>query len=191
MRPRRASDWVTDLNGRHEVEQKVQWALTADVRLGLLRSSTSSFERLDFQFVFGDHLVELELKAKYQPLSAGWRQLRPDVQAADLFVLDELALRKITDAGRFAFLLVWDAPSRRWCLWSTGDLLGASRARHTRKLDTPAQKSKGKLLFDLSEAGYEGTSLEGVIDAMVNTVLHLDRWWRDISPWPSRGAAST
>jgi hypothetical protein len=43
----------------------------------------------------------------------------------------------------------------------------------------------------LSEAGYEGTSLEGVIDAMVNTVLHLDRWWRDISPWPSRGAAST
>ena len=156
----------------------------------MLRSSTSSFERLDFQFVFGDHLVELELKAKYQPLSAGWRQLRPDVQAADLFVLDELALRKITDAGRFAFLLVWDAPSRRWCLWSTGDLLVASRARHTRKLDTPAQKSKGKLLFDLSEAGYEGTSLEGVIDAMVNTVLHLDRWWRDISPWPSRGAAS-
>ena len=190
MRARQASDWVTDLNGRHDVEQQVQSALTTDARLQLVGTSTSSFNRLDFQLVLAGHLVELEVKAKYQPLSYGWRQLRPDVKTADLFVLDELALRKITDAGRFAFLLVWDAPSRRWCLWSTGDLLVASRARHSRRLDTPAEKFKGKLLFDLSEAGYEGASLEAAIDALVNTALHLDQWWGDVSPWPSRGAVN-
>ena len=191
MRARQGSDWATDLGGRHDLEHQVRSALSLDPRLGSLCTRTNSFDRLDFGFVVAGRRAELELKAKYQPLSYGWRQLRPDVQTSDLFVLDELALRKITDAGRFAFLLVWDAPSRRWCLWSSGDLVVASRSRHARRLDTPAHKTKGKLLFDLSEAGYIGPCLQGAIDAMVGTVGHLDLWWADISPWPSLGASAT
>jgi hypothetical protein len=137
-----------------------------------------------------ERFVELELKAKNQQLSQGWQQLRPEVREADLFVIDELALRKITDAGRFAFLLVWDAPSRRWALWSSGDLLVASRRRHTRSLDTPAGKTKGKLLFDISEAGCIARDLEGALDALVVMADHLDRWWQDIAPWPSSGAVT-
>jgi hypothetical protein len=156
----------------------------------LLRSSTNSLDRLDYQLEYSEQFVELELKTKNQRLSQGWQQLRPEVREADLFVVDELAMRKITDAGRFAFLLVWDAPSQRWALWSSGDLLVASRRRHTRALDTPAGKTKGKLLFDISEAGYIGTSLEGALDALVIMAGHLNHWWQDIAPWPTSGAVT-
>ena len=100
MRERRSSDWVIDLNGRHGIESQVEHALVSHDRLALLRTSTQSFDRLDFQILApGERLVELEVKAKHQPLSSGWRQLRPDVDPANLFVLDELALRKILERG--------------------------------------------------------------------------------------------
>lgn len=190
MRARRPSDWVADLGGRHELETKVRAALAAHPDVLLLGSSTDSLDRLDYQLEYSEHFVELELKAKNQCLSRGWQQLRPEVREADLFVIDELALRKITDAGRFAFLLVCDSPSRRWALWSSGDLLVASRRRHTRALDTPAGKTKGKLLFDISEAGYIGTHLDGALDALVVMAAHLESWWQDIAPWPPSGAVS-
>ncbi len=190
MRPRRPSVWLEDLGGRHELETKVRSALASHRDLVLLLSSTNSLDRLDYQLECFEQFIELELKAKNQRLSQGWQQLRPEVREADLFVIDELALRKITDAGRFAFLLVWDAPNKRWALWSSGDLLVATRRRHARALDTPAGKTKGKLLFDICEAGHIGTDLEGALDALVVTAGHLDRWWQDIAPWPASGAVS-
>src|SRR4051812_13982307 len=155
MRERRTSDWVFDLNGRHGIEAQVEHELSQHPALSLLRASTSSYDCLDFQLLGpAETLIQLELKAKRQPLSAGWRSLRPDVEPADLFVLDELALRKIVDAGRYAFLLVRDVPQARWVLWTVGDLLVASRARHAREIDRGSgSRLKGKLLFDLSEGG--------------------------------------
>jgi hypothetical protein len=191
MRERRSSDWVIDLNGRHGVEAEVEHGLVTHAHLSLLRSSTSSFDHLDFQILApGERLVELEVKAKHQPLSDGWRQLRPDVDPADLFVLDELALRKIVDAGRYAFLLVRDVPRARWVLWSAGDLLVASRVRHVRQIQKGRlPMRKGKLLFNLAEAGVSCRTLPTALDALTQTVGHLEHWWADISPWPNAGVA--
>jgi hypothetical protein len=190
MRERRSSDWVIDLQGRHGIEAQVEAALEAHPVLTLLRSSTASFDRLDFQLLGpGERLVELEVKAKHQPLSGGWRDLRSDVAPADLFVLDELALRKIVDAGRYAFLLVRDIPLARWVLWSAGDLLVASRVRHTRRIEKGATPmSKGKLVFDLSEGGFTSTHLGEALDAVSDTVTRVEALWSDISPWPAVGA---
>lgn len=189
MRDRRPSDWAVDLSGRHEIEAQVREALKVHCGLGLAHDSTNSFDRLDYQLLCADQLIELEVKAKHQPLSLGWQRLRPDVRPVDLFVLDELAVRKIVDAGRYAFLLVRDVPARRWCLWSAGDLVVASRVRHARRLDTGSQRCKGKLLFDLSEAGHVTTSLVDALDSLCATVGHLELWWRDIAPWPALGGA--
>jgi hypothetical protein len=189
MRERRSSDWVIDLNGRHGIESQVEHALVSHSRLTLLRASTQSFDRLDFQILApGERLVELEVKAKHQPLSSGWQRLRPDVQSADLFVLDELALRKILDAGRYAFLLVRDIPRARWVLWSAGDLLVASRVRHARRLDKEASAIKGKLVFDLSETGFSTPTLSDALDSLTTTVASIDAMWADVSPWPNVGA---
>src|SRR4051794_36418262 len=156
-------------------------------RMRLLQTSTASYDRLDFQLLGpAEHLVELEVKGKRQPLSAGWLGLRPEVNPADLFVLDELALRKIVDAGRYAFLLVRDIPSARWVLWSAGDLHVASRVRHARRLDQGGRPLfKGKLLFDLSEAGYTTQSLPAALDTLAATVTRLEALWSDIAPWPA------
>lgn len=192
MRERRSSDWVIDLNGRHGIEAQVEHALVAHRSLTLLRASTNAFDRLDFQVLSAaEQLVQLELKAKRQPLSAGWRQLRPEVAPQDLFVLDELALRKIVDAGRYAFLLVRDIPQARWLLWTVGDLLVASRSRHARSLDRGSGTHvKGKLLFDLSEAGFATSDLGEALDAVCRTTGRLDAWWSDIAPWPALDATA-
>jgi len=190
MRERRSSDWVVDLAGRHGIEAQVEHAIVAHPKLSLLQSSTASFDRLDFQLLApGERLVELEVKAKHQPLSPGWRQLRPDVDAPDLFVLDELALRKILDAGRYAFLVVRDIPAARWCLWSAGDLLVASRVRHTRTIDRTVSRAKGKLVFNLAEAGHTTRSLPEVLDTLCATTARLESWWSDIAPWPAHKGA--
>jgi hypothetical protein len=190
MRERCSSDWVVDLQGRHGVEAEVEHALLAHPTLRLLRSSTRSFDRLDFQLLAPDErLVELEVKSKRQPLSADWRALRPEVDPKDLFVLDELALRKIIDAGRFAFLLVYDVPRARWLLWSVGDLLVASRVRHTRYLrKSEVMTRKGKLVLDLNEAGCATRDVHGALDVLVRSVAQLETWWVDIRPWPIAGA---
>ena len=190
MRERQSSDWVIDLNGRHGIEAQVEHALSIHPTLTLLKASTTSFDRLDFQVLSaGEQLVQVELKAKRQPLSKGWRDLRPEVRPEDLFVLDELALRKIVDAGRYAFLLVRDIPQARWVLWSVGSLLVASRARHARALDRGAgTRLKGKLLFDLSEAGFATTDLRAALDEVERTARLVDARWTDIAPWPTLGA---
>lgn len=188
MRERRSGDWVVDLEGRHAIESEVERAIRRASCLRLLRSSTTSFDRLDFQLVGpGEHLLELEVKAKHQPLSAAWRALRPDVDPADLFVLDELALRKIVDAGRYAFLLVRDLPRSRWVLWSAGDLHVATRVRHARPLARDASgpsRTKGKLLFDLTEVGIAVDHVDDAIDALATLASRLDAMWADIAPWP-------
>lgn len=187
MRERNSSDWVIDLNGRHGIEAQVEHALVAHPSLTLLKASTTSFDRLDFQVLSAtEQLVQIELKAKRQPLSAGWRKLRPEVAPQDLFVLDELALRKIVEAGRYAFLLVRDIPRARWLVWTMGDLLVAGRARHARSIDRGSGTHlKGKLLFDLSEASSETTDLSQALDLIAATTPRLDAWWSDIAPWPT------
>ncbi|MCB1013912.1 MAG: hypothetical protein KDB10_02165 [Acidimicrobiales bacterium] len=190
MRERRSSDWVVDLNGRHGIEAQVEHALAAHPSLTLLKASTTSFDRLDFQVLSAtEQLVQVELKAKRQPLSKGWRDLRPEVPPQDLFVLDELALRKIVDAGRYAFLLVRDVPTARWVLWSVGSLLVASRARHSRALDRGSgTHHKGKLLFDLGEACSQTHDLAAALDEIERTARRVDALWTDVAPWPRLGA---
>jgi len=189
MRERRSSDWVVDLAGRHGIEAQVEHALIAHSELSLLRSSTASYDRLDFQLLGpGERLIELEVKAKHQPLSEGWCRLRADVPPPDLFVLDELAVRKIGDAGRYGFLLVRDIPMARWCLWSAGDLVVASRARHTRVLKrSSATRSKGKLVFNLAESGCDTQSLPEALDAVCAMTAQMESWWSAIDPWPRKG----
>jgi hypothetical protein len=114
MRERRSEDWVTDLAGRHSLERRMALALAGHPDCVLLKRATSSLQELDYAIAGpGDRLGQVELKAKHQPYR-GWGHLRPELAQLDLFILDELALRKIVDAGRYAYLVVADVPGGRW-----------------------------------------------------------------------------
>ncbi len=197
MRERRPGDWRVDLAERHPLEAEVAAAIDAHPALVRLGTSTASRERLDYQLLGpGERLCELELKAKRRPYQ-GWSALRPEIEPADLFILDELALRRIVDAGRYGFLLVCDMPGRRWALWSTAELVLATKVRAGRRLATGTAPTKGKLLMDLSSAASLTDTLAGALFALATLVGVIDRRWADIAPWPwqerdnrTRGEAS-
>lgn len=185
MRERRASDWRIDLAQRHPLESQVARALDEHPELVRLSSCTASVDRLDYQLLGpGERLCELELKAKRQPYR-GWAQLRPELAEADVFILDELALRRVVDAGRYAFLLVRDLPRERWALWSTAELVLASKVRVSRELATSGT-SKGKLLIDLGASAAVAPTLPAALSALAKLVRLIDRQWSDIAAWPWR-----
>ncbi len=101
-----------------------------------------------------------------------------------MFILDELTLRRIIDAGRYGFLLVRDMPEDRWAIWSTVELVLATKVRVCRKLATGVERTKGKVLIDLSGAAAVTTTLAAALSAVATLVGVIDRRWSDIAPWP-------
>ena len=190
MRDRLPADWKTDLSERHRLEADVRNELADHPELALLHCSTASTERLDYQLVGpGARLLEVELKAKRQTYR-GWGRHRPDVPEKDLLILDELALRKLVDAGRYAFLLVRDIPGDRWAVWSTYDLVMTPKSRVTRQLALGTGAVKGKVLISFADDASLFTGLAEAIDFIVDTMRIIDSRWQDIAPWPSPHRAS-
>ena len=185
MRERRPDDWVTDLSGRHNLERRMAAALVAQPDLVLLKRATASMNELDYAIVGpGDRLGQVELKAKHQPYR-GWSHLRPGVREADLFILDELALRKIVDGGRYAYLVVADLPGGRWCVWSTAELVLATKTRTVRTLATGTTRQKAKVLLDLAEAAAHVTDEHEAAAAVARMLAACDTHWQAIEPWPT------
>lgn len=189
MRPRYAQDWVVDLSGRHTLEEAVAAAISAHPNLGLLEVRTDSTD-LDFVISSGPvQVAELELKAKWRRYQ-GWGRYLPDVANDDLFILDEVCLRHLLDAGRHTHLLVRDHPMRRWVLFGLAELLFAPKARAVRQLQGNSQRSKGKVLIDLSDGIQCGDSLPHALNTLERRLLQVQRSWDRIEPWPStRGVA--
>lgn len=184
MRERRPEDWAADLAGRHALESRMASALACQPELILLKRATASLDNLDFAVAGpGDRLGQVELKAKHQPYR-GWANLRPDVAEQDLFILDELALRKIVDGGRYAYLVVADLPTRRWLVWSTLDLVLASKVRTVRALATGSARQKAKLLIDFREAAAQVADEHAAATIVAKMMASCDTDWSAIEPWP-------
>ncbi|HVL50758.1 MAG TPA: hypothetical protein VM754_04565 [Actinomycetota bacterium] len=190
MRDRVPADWKVDLRERHALEADVRNELAAHPELAMLQCSTASTERLDYQLVGpGARLLEVELKTKRQ-VYRGWSRYRPEVAEKDLLILDELALRKLVDAGRYAFLLVRDIPADRWAVWSTHDLVMTPKARVTRQLAVGTGAVKGKVLISFAEDASLFPDAGSAVDFIVETLRSVDQRWQDIAPWPSPHRAS-
>ncbi len=192
MRERRRADWVTDLAGRHKLESQVAHALEASGNVWLLVNQTDRFDRLDY--TVATHRVpvaSVELKAKWQPYR-GWAQHRPDVDQVDLFILDELSLRRIVAAGTHTHLLIYDHPACRWVLYGVADLILAPKARVSRRLSGRRTLEKGKVLLDLNDGHHAGSDLGAAVELLATFVNDIDRRWAQIEPWPlpQNGAAS-
>jgi hypothetical protein len=184
MRERLPQDWRVDLAQRHGLEARVRNEIAAHRDLTLLCCSTSSTSRLDYQALGpGGRLIEIEVKAKRQSYR-GWSMYRPGVEEKDLFILDELALRKLVEAGRYAFLLVNDMPGSRWAVWSNPDLVLTPKARVSRQL-SGGGVVKGKVLISFAEDAHLFADVSHAIDFIAETAVLVDSRWTDIAPWPS------
>lgn len=105
---------------------------------------TNSTDQLDF-YVPG---AWIEVKEKKQRLGQRWHLL-PGVEEPDLFVLDELSLRKALKHGHEAWFLLRDVPGDRLFLAQAVHVACVERARVNRW--TTENNAKGKLILDLRE----------------------------------------
>ncbi len=191
MRERRPGDWKIDLARRHPLERTVEAALDAHRGLHRLSSSLNSMDRLDYQVLGpGERLCEIELKAKHHPYQ-GWAALRPDVGETDLFIVDELTIRKLLSAGRYGFLLVNDQPAQRWLVWSLMDLVFSSKVRVNRRLATGADRIKAKVLLDNNDTDHHHTDLAAALTGIATLVTVSDQRWNDIQAWPADSVIPT
>lgn len=188
MRERHPQDWVVDLAGRHALEAAVEAALGRHEHVRLLDSHRDSVGELDFRVCAADGVASwVELKAKHQEYR-GWTELRPSTPERDLFIIDELALRKLLDGGRRTHLLIADLPSKRWVLFDLFDLTMTTKVRAVRHLQGRRAAEKGKLLIDLSD-GTSRRTLRESIELLAGRLDTLDRNWTSIGPWPNRKAS--
>jgi len=96
-------------------------------------------DRLDF-WVPGFYL---ECKEKRQPLTTRWHLL-PGVPEENLFVLDELSVRRAMRHGYEVFYAIKDRPTGRTFLAAQHELIGVDRVRVNRN-------GKGKWIINLGE----------------------------------------
>ncbi|MEO5679913.1 MAG: DEAD/DEAH box helicase [Acidimicrobiales bacterium] len=130
---------------------------------------TNEHDTPDFTFRYERDLVRLEVKLKQRPLSQEIRDLWPEADERNLFVVDEVSLRKLVWAEGLGYLLLRDRPGRRWCSFGPWELWLGPRRRYERRVDRGnGEFLKGKLLVDLRAAAVTTEELD--LDALLGVV---------------------
>jgi hypothetical protein len=176
-RERRPGDWKQDLAAARAEEARLADLLARAGRISDLRNHTHDFDRLDFSFSYAGGVVEVDLKEKIRPTSAGLASLWPDVPTEHIFVLDETVYRRIVWNGGGGYLIVHDHPGTRWLTFGPWELTLGPRRRYERwgRRREEAFK-KGKIMLDLRAAAAESPDLS--IDVLL-AVIDRSRHQRD------------
>lgn len=146
---RQPAHWQTDTTNRHSFEKKVRRGLEADGEFVLL-DSTDSFDEVDFELGCRGRRLFLEVKEKKQKYREAWVEAAGTPLAeSDLFILDELAARKIVLRAPRAYLITHDLPNERFSVFGALELITIPKARVNRSIDGGVATFKGKWLIDL------------------------------------------
>jgi hypothetical protein len=170
--------WETDTAGRRAFESKVRRAIAADGEFILL-DSTDSFDEMDFELACRGNRLFLEVKEKKQRYREAWVQAAA-VPEEDLFILDELAARKIILRAPRAYLLVHDMLKARCCVFGALELITVPKARVNRPIDGGVSTFKGKWLIDLRH-GEQAGSLEEAISYLKRRSVSEEDYWKALA----------
>ncbi len=141
-------------------------------RSGLIYTdNTSSYKRLDFTLLLGrEAQFFLELKEKRQPYALkNWPDFAPE---SELFILDDLTVRKCLAFAPRSGVLVRDNLHARFAFFSVVDLASMPRLRVNRAIQNVVADVKGKWLIDLRN-GHPVGDLEQALQAIRNYAKNL------------------
>jgi hypothetical protein len=183
---RKAEYWARDLADR-AFEEAVKAGLTT---LGWeFQDNTTEHDRPDlyiFRRVRGEQVrVALELKEKRQPYRSRWAEAA-GVPEPELFVLDEVAVRKLLAWAPRAVLLFWDEtqPARPYALYTIIDLLCVPKVRVQRPIALNSPRLKAKWLLDRRH----GRLLPDLNSAFTAIASYVDReLWDDLRRLETHG----
>lgn len=121
---------------------------------------TGEVDRLDFWIPE----LYVEVKEKNQKLTSRW-QLLPGVPEPNLFVIDELSVRRAARHGYSAYFVMRDRPQDRLFLARVDEIWAAERVRRNRE-------GKGKWILDLTNFR-QLQSLDGLLGLMLADQVSL------------------
>ena len=138
------------------VEQEVKRFLSRE-RLRF-DDNTASYNQPDFTLYFpADQLFFLEVKEKRQSYNMrNWPAFAPE---ADLFILDDLTVRKCLAYSPYAGILVRNNLLHIYRFFSVIDLALMPKLRVNRVIERETQDIKGKWLINLQN-GWEANSMD-------------------------------
>ena len=175
---RQPAHWKTDTAGRKSFERRIRGVLAADREFVLL-DSTDSYDEIDFELGFRGRRLFLEVKEKKQRYREAWVEAG-GIPEADLFILDELAARRLVLKAPRAYLLVNDHLGERYCIAGALDLVSMPKARVNRSIEDEVATFKGKWLVDLVNMEPAG-SLEEAIAYLKRRLGGEDDYWNALA----------
>ena len=140
---RRPGQSALDMAAAREFEEEVRAVLPDHC---VVRTSSS----VDLDYFIPP--VVVEVKEKKQPLTARWHGGQDE---EDLFIIDELTVRKALKHWPYVWFVMKDCPQDRIFLANIAEILSADRHRFNRN-------GKGKWVIDTS--GLTIVNLDGVMD---------------------------
>jgi len=152
---RRPGQSNIDLQNAKEFEDEVRRVLP-----GYVHVRTESTVDLDFYIP----PIVVEVKEKRQKLTDRWLGNKPIED--DLFVLDELTVRKALKHWPYVWFVLKDCPQERIFLASISEVLSADRHRFNRS-------GKGKWVIDTS--GFSTFPLEAIMDR-IRVDIAMEEW---------------
>jgi hypothetical protein len=114
----------------------------------------------------------VEVKTKGQPLTARWHRLE-GVEERDLFVMDELSVRRALKYYPEAYFLIYDIPENRYFIANAIEFALVERARLNRA-------GKGKWIVNL--ANFRRLASLDQINELVQADL-ASLWWKQSPCW--------
>lgn len=141
---------------------------------------TASFKKPDFTLYLPDGaLFFLEVKEKRQPYNMrNWPPFAPE---SDLFILDDLTVRKCLGYAPRAGVLVRDNGRRLYVFFSVIDLALMPRLRVNRSIQRKTQDEKGKWLINLQN-GAQAATLEHILHHILQYIADLPAILCDYHP---------
>lgn len=161
-------------------------SLEAEFRKYLIRKSMRFIDRrrskkeLDYIVYFGHVPFQLDVKEKRQPVDITvWPAV--DFPEKDLFILDDLAARKILRQSPYSGMLVLDRPSKRLVFFDVVTLWSVPRVRVNRVLNPGKTLLKGKWLIDLRN-GYDCANFADVLSIVESYIKEQQKIFEGWSP---------
>lgn len=175
---RQPAHWATDTAGRRIFERAVRRAIDSDGEFVLL-DSTDSYDEIDFELGCRGKRLFLEVKQKKQRYRDAWPEIA-GVDEEHLFILDELAVRKIIRRSPRAYLLIQDQITNRFSTLGALELVAMPKARVNRSIDAAVATFKGKWLIDIRN-GEIIDSLDEAVAYIKRRVVSEDDYWNGLA----------
>lgn len=175
---RRPEHWAADTEGRRGFERKVRSHLASDGEFEIL-DETGSYDELDFELGCRGRRVFLEVKEKKQTYRERWVEMA-GIPEEQLFILDELAARKIILRSPRAWLLVNDICHERLIVYGALELLTIPKVRVNRSIDGGVATFKGKWLIDLRH-GDEFEDMAAALALIKRRISSEEELWRSLA----------